>query len=61
LPIKPRETFITNAVIVEMKFFGIPTKNLLTANARNSVWMDANIIFVSGAIKMITNQFSNKI
>jgi len=33
-----------------MRFFGIPTKNLLIANVRKSGWMDVRIIFASVAI-----------
>jgi len=33
-----------------MRFFGIPIKKLLTANASRYGWMDARIIFASVAI-----------
>ena len=44
-PQKPKEKLTTNALIAEMKFFGIPIENLLIASARKSGLMVAKIMF----------------
>jgi len=48
-PTKPKRNLTTNALIAEMRFFGIPIKSLPTANARRCGLMVARIMYGSVA------------
>jgi len=49
-PTKPKKRLTTNALIAEMRFFGIPIESSLIASARKSGLMVARI--TSGLVAM---------